>query len=93
MFDKTKQKKTKKETVPKTPQMRALEDLNELGRNLMEKSLTDPKTPLTSALQQQQQQPVQQQLNLSLNDLIKTSALPSSTAAATDDVFTRIKTR
>ncbi|CAF0976858.1 unnamed protein product [Brachionus calyciflorus] len=37
-------------SVVKTPQLKALDDLNQLGKNLMEKTLNDPNTPLTAAL-------------------------------------------
>ena len=33
-----------------TPQIKAINELNELGRSLMEKSLNDPKTPLNAAV-------------------------------------------
>ena len=55
--------------VAKTPQLRALDDLNELGRNLMEKSLTDPKTTLAAAVNLAQQQPLVNPSTLTLNDL------------------------
>ena len=56
-------------TAPKTPQLRALEDLNELGRNLMEKSLSDPKTPLTAAVNTAPSSTQPNTSNLTLNDL------------------------
>ena len=36
-----------------TPQIKAINDLNEMGRILMEKSLNDPKTPLNAAVSNQ----------------------------------------
>lgn len=72
--------------MTKTPQLRALDDLNELGRNLMEKSLNDPKTPLTAAVASSTSNSLlssstsQQNItNLSLNDLqqIKISSTAS----------------
>ena len=59
--------------IPQTPQLKALNELNELGRNLMEKSLNDPATPLNVAVTDLsngiQQQLLQQQQKLSLNEI------------------------
>jgi hypothetical protein len=54
-----------------TPQIKAINELNELGRSLMEKSLNDPKTPLNAAVSQLGSQSQAQSLNknLSLNEI------------------------
>ena len=52
--------------IPQTPQLKALNELNELGRNLMEKSLNDPATPL----------------NVAVIDFIKRNSATTTAAAA-----------
>jgi hypothetical protein len=51
--------------------MKAFEDLNQLGRNLMEKSLNNPTAPLNSALQQTSTFPTasEMQKTMSLHEL------------------------
>jgi hypothetical protein len=59
--------------------MKAFDDLNQLGRNLMEKSLNNPTAPLNSALQPTNTFPssADMQKNMSLNELqqIKTQTV------------------
>jgi ADP-ribosylation factor-binding protein GGA len=55
---------------PQTPQIKAINELNQLGRSLMEKSLNDPKTPLNAATTSTLlQMNTSDQKNLSLNEI------------------------
>ena len=73
------------QTANKTPQMKALDALNQLGRNLMEKSLNNPTAPLNAALQQANsfEMPLAPQKNLSLNELQQKKATTPVTSAPT----------
>jgi hypothetical protein len=78
--------------------MKAFDDLNQLGRNLMEKSLNNPTAPLNSALQQTTALPssIEVQKNMSLNELQQfktqtslTSDTSSSKPVASEDLASK----
>lgn len=86
---------TPKSVSQPTPQIKAINELNELGRSLMEKSLNDPRVSLNEAVssaaekqQQQQQFPFHNIKNLSLNEMHQQKLSNTNTTTNTSIIDT-----